>query len=150
MKSTAVPVRGDAAQRAEQAVDLGAGQGGGGLVEHEQREAAVLAGAVEGAGDTDGGALGLGQLGDRARRVDVVAEGGEGGAVVARGRRCGAAATSARSRRLIRKLSDTVIDSTRPRSWCTKRSPAAAAAGAEPSSNGTSATSATAPRSGSW
>ena len=58
--------RGDAAQGAEQALDLGTGERRGGLVEHEQREAAVLAGAVEGPGDADGGALRLGELGDRA------------------------------------------------------------------------------------
>ena len=75
--------RGDAAQRAEQAVHLGPGKRRGGLVEHEQREAAVLAGAVEGAGDADGRALRLGELGDRARRVDLVAEGVERGDGVA-------------------------------------------------------------------
>ena len=73
----------DAAQGAEQAVDLGPRKGRGGLVEHEQREAAVLAGAVEGAGDTDGRALRFCELGDRASRVDVVAEGVERGDGVA-------------------------------------------------------------------
>ena len=76
MNSTAVPLLGDAAHRGEQPGDLGAGERGGGLVEHEQRELRVAARAVEGAGDADGGALGLGQLADRAVRVDLVAEPG--------------------------------------------------------------------------
>ena len=87
---------------------------------------------------------------DQRRRIDVVAEGVERGAGVARGPRRGGAAPADGRRRFIRKLSDTVIASTRPRSWWTKRSPAPSAADAEPSSNGTPATSATAPGSGSW
>ena len=65
---------GHATHRREQAGDLRAGQRGGGLVEDEQRELLTFAGAVEGSGHADRGALGLGQLADGARRVDVVAE----------------------------------------------------------------------------
>ena len=129
MNRMLVPARGDAAQGGEQAVDLGTGQRGGRLVEHEQRDA-PSAGVVEGPGDGDGRAL-------RLRRASTTIAAGSmskprrsmRGACRARRSARRSSLADARSPPSRRKLSATSATSMRPRFWWTKRSPALAGGG---------------------
>ena len=111
----------------------------------------AVAGAVEGPGDGDGRALRLGELGDRRAGVDVVAEGDQRAgfaAVRSSRRRKGTSGLQppvhpevVRHRHRLDEAEVLVDEAQSGRRWL--RSPS-------PSSNGTSATSATAPSSGWW
>ena len=139
MNRIAVPLRGDAAERGEQPLDLRTGQRRRRLVEHQQRNAPAVV-AVEGPGDGDRRALRLGQR-RRPSRAGRCRSRGRPARARARSdaRGAGRAGPSGLGLRARAGSCPTPSSPRRgPRSWWTKRSPASRAATAEPSSNGTS------------